>query len=71
MRYEASVDIRVESSRDPERKVMVWPGMPIGLSRDQARNLFDAHVKPRQYVVDRFYYNPRTGRTETIGQNTQ
>lgn len=60
--------LRVESSRQPELKVMVWPGMPKGLTKDQARNLFLAHVKPRAYRMERFHYNPLTGRTETIGE---
>lgn len=59
--------LRVESSREPERKVAVWPGMPTGLTKDQARNFFLRHIKPRTYEVERFYYHPKTGRTETIG----
>lgn len=57
----------VESSRDPERYAMLWPGCPLGLSKDQARNWFIQHKKPRGYVLERIAYDPRTGRLETIG----
>lgn len=62
--------MRVESSRDPERYAMTWPGMPLGLTKDQARNFFIQHNKPRTYVIERFYYNPKTGHAETIGYDT-
>lgn len=64
-----SGSIRVESSRDPERRVMVWPGMPRGLTREQAIRFFETYIKPRSYEVERFYYHPKTGRTETIGKD--
>lgn len=57
----------IESSRDPERYIMVWPGCPAGLSKDQARNWFIQHRKPRGYVLERFHYDPRNGKVETIG----
>ena len=57
----------IESSREPERYMMVWPGVPAGLSRDQARNFFIAHKKPKGYVLERFDYNAKTGFTSTVG----
>lgn len=62
---------RVDSSRDPERYVMTWPGCPAGLSKDQARNWFIQHKKPRGYQLERFHYNPKTGIVETIGYDGQ
>lgn len=61
----------IESSRDPERYVMVWPGCPAGLSKDQARNWFLQHRKPRSYQLERFYYEPKSGKVETIGYDKQ
>jgi hypothetical protein len=59
--------MRIDQTRDPERYVMAWPGCPAGLSKDQARNWFIQHKKPKTYVMERFYYNPKTGHAETIG----
>lgn len=59
--------MKVEASRDPERYTMVWPGIPAGLSRDQARNFFLQHKKPRTYVLERFTYNCLTGHFQTFG----
>lgn len=46
---------------------MVWPGCPSGLSKDQARNWFIQHKKPSGYVLERFHYDVRSGKVETIG----
>jgi len=58
--------MNLEGSRDPERRVQVWPWMPCGLTRDQALAVFESR-KPRIFVIERFYYDPKTGRTETVG----
>lgn len=58
---------RVDSSREPERYCMTWPNLPIGLSKDQARNWFLQHRKPRTYEVERFDYNTKTGIATTFG----
>lgn len=63
--------MNIESSREPERYVMVWPGLPSGLTKDQARNFWIQHKKPKSYQLERFYYNPKTGHTETIGFDKQ
>lgn len=60
----------VESSRDPERYIMVWPGVPSCLTKDQARNWFLQHKKPRGYVLERLNYNPKNGWLQTIGYDT-
>ena len=57
----------IEPSRDPERYIMAWPGCPVGLSKDQARNWFLQHKKPSGYVLERFHYDPKSGKVETIG----
>lgn len=61
---------RVESSREPERFMMVWPGCPTGLSKDQARNWFLQHKKPKGYRLDRFEYDHKSGLVKTIGFET-
>lgn len=61
---------RVESSREPERLMMVWPGCPAGLSKDQARNWFLQHKKPKGYQLERFDYDQETGLMKTIGYET-
>lgn len=61
------MSIHTESSRHPERFIMVWPGCPVNLSKDQARNWFLQHKKPRGYVLERFHYDPKSGKVETIG----
>lgn len=61
----------IESSRDPERYIAVWPGCPAGLSKDQARNWFIQHKKPRGYELERIQYDPKSGRVETIGYDKQ
>ena len=58
--------MRVEESRRPVQMKMRWPLMPKGLSKDQARNYFNTHIKPRSYRYARFAYDPRTGLVETI-----
>jgi len=60
----------VESSRDPERQVMVWPGIPAGLTREQALAWWERHKKPKVYKLERFHYTPATGRFETIGSTS-
>ncbi len=35
--------------------------LPRGLTKDQARNIFFQHVKPKALDVDHFTYNPRNG----------
>ena len=62
--------IHVESSREPERYVMVWPGCPSGLSKDQARNWFLQHKKPKGYQLERFDYDAKSGHVKTIGYET-
>lgn len=57
----------IEPTREPERYAMVWPGIPPGLTKDQAKNFFVEHRKPRTYVMERFTYNPLTGHFSSFG----
>lgn len=59
--------MRAESSRDPERYTTNFPGCPKGLSKDQARNWFIEHKKPKGFVMERFEYDARNGVARTIG----
>lgn len=63
--------MHVEPSRHPERYAMSWPGMPLGLSYDQARNYWIQHRKPFSYQLERFAYNPKTGQCDTVGFDLQ
>ena len=64
---EKEFSMNVEASREPERYTMVWPGMPTGLNKDQAKNFFLEHKKPKSYILERFTYNPITGHFQTFG----
>ena len=57
----------VESSREPERYHTMFPGLPVGLSKDQARNWFIEHKKPKGFMLERFEYDARNGVARTIG----
>lgn len=61
--------MEIEASRRPVQMKMRWPLIPKGLSKDQARNYFNEHVKPRGYKYAHFGYNPRTGLVETIEES--
>lgn len=49
----------------PQVMVHCWH-LPPGLSRDEAITYFREKVKPRDYTFERFWYNPRTGKTSTL-----
>jgi hypothetical protein len=55
----------ITSSRDPERYVHHWV-LPRGLTRDQAREYFLRHVKPRNFEITRFIYDAKTGIAKTV-----
>lgn len=57
----------VESSREPERYHTMFPGLPVGLSKDQARNWFIEHKKPKGFMLERFEYDAKNGVARTIG----
>lgn len=57
----------VEPTRDKELKEYVWPGVPMGLEKHQAVNWFIANKKPKNYTVETFRYNPKTGFFSTTG----
>lgn len=59
--------MNIEPTRHQERYKMVWPGIPTGLTREQAINWFTQHKKPKLYFVEGFSYNPLTGFFSTVG----
>lgn len=59
--------MNIEPTRDKELHATVWPGIPAGLTKDQAKNFFLQHRKPRNYVMQNFSYNPLTGHFHTYG----
>lgn len=61
------MSIRVDSTREAERYQTVFPGLPVGLSKEQARNWFIAHKKPRGFMLERFEYDAKNGVARTIG----
>lgn len=61
------MSLHTEPSRQPERFMMAWPGCPAGLSKDQARNWFLQHKKPKGYHLERFDYDAKSGLVKTIG----
>jgi len=59
--------MHVEPSRDPERHAAVWPGVPANLRPREALEFWEKTMKPKNYILDRWVYNPQTGSFQTVG----
>jgi hypothetical protein len=54
-----------EPTRHPDPQAHVWK-VPAGLTAEQARNFFHAHVKPSTYTYEHFRYVAASGQVYTV-----